>query len=180
MPTLDHSSSQAVTSSQGKQSKRCLPLLADNVSPSYSAEGDGGVGKSRQLSVSECKKPVSEDELLTAAARVQSLRLTFFLRLTDVTEVCWETVLWQRRLYIQVPASILPEGSKEGFVALLEYAEEVLKCSHIIAFFKKDCNDRALLIRTFMYLGFSTLPPGHPLIPSNTDSCNVFMLYPVE
>nr|CAD7405923.1 unnamed protein product [Timema poppensis] len=150
------------------------------VSPSYSAEGDGGVWKSRQLSVSECKKPVSEDELLAAAARVQFLQLTFVLRLTDVTEVCWETVLWQRRLYIQVPGCILPEGSKEGFVSLLEYAEEVLKCSHIIVFFKKDCNDRALLIRTFMYLGFSTLPPGHPLIPSNTDSCIVFMLYPVE
>nr|CAD7257665.1 unnamed protein product [Timema shepardi] len=150
------------------------------VSPSYSAEGDGGVGKSRQLFVSECKKPVSEDELLAAAARVQFLRLTFVPWFTDVTEVCWETALWQRRLYIQVPGCILPEGSKEGFVSLLEYAEEVLKCSHIIVFFKKDCNDRALLIRTFMYLGFSTLPPGHPLIPSNTDSCNVFMLYPVE
>nr|CAD7423318.1 unnamed protein product [Timema monikensis] len=154
--------------------------LIISVSPSYNAEGDGGVGKSRQLSVSECKKHVSEDELLATAARVQSLRLTFVLRLTEVTEVCWETVLWQRRLYIQVPRCILPEGSKEGFVSLLEYAEEVLKCSHIIVFFKKDCNDRALLIRTFMYLGFSTLPPGHPLIPSNTDSCNVFMLYPVE
>jgi len=28
------------------------------------------------------------------------------------------------------------------FVSLLEYAEEVLKCTHIIVCFKKDRNDR--------------------------------------
>jgi hypothetical protein len=38
----------------------------------------------------------------------------------------------------------------------------------------------ALLVRTFMFLGFTTLPPGHQLIPSSTDSCNLYMLYSIE
>jgi ornithine decarboxylase antizyme 1 len=52
--------------------------------------------------------------LLEAAEQHSSLRLTFLLRLTENTEVSWETVLWQHRLYIQVPSYLLPEGSKEG------------------------------------------------------------------
>lgn len=123
---------------------------------------------------------VTEKELLEAAEQHSSLRLTFLLRLTQNTEVSWETVLWQHRLYIQVPSYLVPEGSKEGFVSLLEYAEEVLKCTHIIVCFKKERNDRALLVRTFMFLGFTTLPPGHQLIPSTTDTCNLYMLYSIE
>jgi hypothetical protein len=34
------------------------------------------------------------------------------------------------------------EFSLDRFVSLLEYAEEVLKCTHIIVCFKKDRNDR--------------------------------------
>jgi ornithine decarboxylase antizyme 1 len=57
---------------------------------------------------------LQEKELLEAAGQQPSLRLTFLLRLTENTEVSWETVLWQHRLYIQVPSCLLPEGSKEG------------------------------------------------------------------
>ena len=57
---------------------------------------------------------LQEKELLEAAEQQSSLRLTFLLRLTENTEVSWETVLWQHRLYIQVPSYLLPEGSKEG------------------------------------------------------------------
>lgn len=141
------------------------------------------MGKPKELSVSQphnYDKIVTEKELLEAAGQQPSLRLTFLLRLTENTKVSWETVLWQHRLYIQVPSCLLPEGSKEGFLSLLEYAEEVLRCTHIIVCFKKDRNDRALLVRTFMFLGFATLPPGHQLIPSNTDACNLYMLYSIE
>jgi len=141
------------------------------------------VGKPKELSVSQPRNHnniVTEKELLEAAEQHSSLRLTFLLRLTQNTEVSWETVLWQHRLYIQVPSYLVPEGSKEGFVSLLEYAEEVLKCTHIIVCFKKERNDRALLVRTFMFLGFTTLPPGHQLIPSTTDTCNLYMLYSIE
>ncbi|EEB10785.1 Ornithine decarboxylase antizyme, putative [Pediculus humanus corporis] len=109
-----------------------------------------------------------------------SVRLSFILRLTEQTQISWETVLWNSVLYVQVPSCILPGGSKEGFVGLLEYAEEVLHCGHVVVCMKKDRTDRNLLVRTFMFLGFIPLAPGHVLIPSNTDPANLFMLYSIE
>jgi len=140
------------------------------------------VGKPKELSVSELRNfnVVQENELLKAARSLESLRLTFVLQLTESSQVLWETVLWQGRLYIQLPSCLLPEGSKEGFVSLLEYAEEVLKCSHIILCFKKDRTDRALLVRTFMFLGFAPLAPGNSLVPRKADPGNLYMLYTIE
>jgi ornithine decarboxylase antizyme 1 len=71
-----------------------------------------------------------------------SVQLTFVLHLAQNTEVHWESVLWQGQLYLQVPGCLLPEGSKEGFVSILEYAEDVLKCSSVILCLKKDRSDR--------------------------------------
>ncbi|XP_063239004.1 LOW QUALITY PROTEIN: ornithine decarboxylase antizyme 2 [Bacillus rossius redtenbacheri] len=155
-----------------------VPHAAHSLS-SVSTEGSG-VGKPTGLSVSSAAKSVDEDELCRAAQAGRSLRLSFKVPLTEHTSVQWETVLWQRRLYVQIPSGLRPEGSKEGFVSLLEYAEDVLKCSHIIVCFKKDRKDRGLLVRTFMFLGFSTLAPGHGFIPSNTDSGNFYMIYAIE
>jgi hypothetical protein len=70
------------------------------------------------------------------------VRLTFVLHLAQNTEVRWESVLWQGRLYLQVPSCLLPEGSKEGFVSILEYAEDVLQCKSVILCLKKDRSDR--------------------------------------
>merc|ERR1712126_415495 len=44
----------------------------------------------------------------------------------------WEAVLWKGRLYVSVTAKQLCGGSKEAFVMLLEYAEDVLGCSHVV------------------------------------------------
>jgi len=44
----------------------------------------------------------------------------------------WEAVLWRGRLYVSVTPATLSNGSKEAFVSLLEYAEDVLECSHVI------------------------------------------------
>ena len=49
----------------------------------------------------------------------------------------WEAVLWQDRLYVNVTASQLADGSKRAFVSLLEYAEEELGVSNVVA-----CVDR--------------------------------------
>lgn len=58
-----------------------------------------------------------------------------------------------KTLYIEVPNGCLPDASKEAFVALLEYAEEVLRCQHAIVFFKKDRMDRGKLVskRCFVF-----------------------------
>lgn len=85
--------------------------------------------------------------------------LCFSIRLVG-QEVIWETLLIGKTLFIEIPADILPDGSKESFVMLLEYAEEVLCCSHVIVCFKKNRVDRATLIRTFMFLGFVLVAPG--------------------
>ena len=140
----------------------------------------------------------------------ESLRLTFALKLTESTSVEWETLIWRKCLYIRVPSCLLPEGSKEGFVSLLEYAEETLHCTNIVVCLRKDRSDRgtcrfsffefdeshcddtslsskslccyrlAMLVRTFMFLGFSVLPPNHALVPPGSDAGNLYMLYAVE
>ncbi|CAL1686072.1 unnamed protein product [Lasius platythorax] len=138
-----------------------------------------GVGiKQSQLSVSS--HIVQEDELLKAVRSNEPLRLTFTLHLTESTSVEWETVAWRRCLYIRVPSCLLPEGSKEGFVSLLEYAEETLRCTNIIVCLRKDRSDRAMLVRTFMFLGFTVLPPTHALVPPGSDAGNLYMLYAIE
>lgn len=121
--------------------------------------------------------PFTENELNNLSSQ-DIVVLTFKLNLTENMEVRWETVMCDKKLYIQVPNGILPDGSKEGFVSLLEYAEEVLKCSHVIVFFKKERSDRACLVRTFMFLGFVVLTPGHQLCPTNDDS--LYMAYIIE
>jgi len=74
--------------------------------------------------------------------------------------VKWDTLLIGKTLFIEIPSDILPEGSKESFVSLLEYAEESLGCSKVIVCFKKNRDDRESLIRTFMFLGFVLVAPG--------------------
>lgn len=148
--------------------------------------------------------------MLKAVRSCESLRLTFTLHLTESTSVEWETVVWRRCLYIRVPSCLLPEGSKEGFVSLLEYAEETLHCTNIIVCLRKDKSDRgscripffgtveafcveknspskpfccyglAMLVRTFMFLGFTVLPPTHALVPPGSDAGNLYMLYAIE
>jgi len=103
----------------------------------------------------------------------------------------WEAVLWRGRLYVSVTPQTLSNGSKEAFVSLLEYAEDVLECSHVIVCLGKpsyllmpandnggaacaapsgvDTNDKdiKMAIRNFMFLGFQPLAPGHEFMPSN-------------
>lgn len=82
----------------------------------------------------------------------------------------WEAVLWRGRLYISVSTEQLCNGSKEAFVSLLEYAEDVLHCEHVIICLDKNTTnprDTKMAIRNFMFLGFQPLAPGHEFVPSN-------------
>lgn len=103
----------------------------------------GGVGTATALSVG--------DDAVS--------NLCFSIQLVG-QEVMWETLLIGKTMFIEIPMNILPEGSKESFVTLLEYAEEVLSCTHVIVCFKKSRVDRASLVRTFMFLGFVPVAPG--------------------
>jgi hypothetical protein len=75
-------------------------------------------------------------------------------------EMHWETLLIGKTLFVEIPSNVLPEGSRESFVSLLEHAEDVLGCSKVIICFKKNRPDQASLIRTFLFLGFVLVAPG--------------------
>jgi len=53
----------------------------------------------------------------------------------------------------------MPDGSKAGFVALMEFAEEQLDCEEIFVRFAANRQDRSRLIRTFAFFGFALLAP---------------------
>jgi len=93
-------------------------------------------------------------------------------------EVAWETILLESRLYVEVPPGILPEGSRESLIELLEYAEEKLKCSHVILCFKRARPDRASLLRVFNFFGFWVVPPSHALAPRTEDL--LYMAYVID
>lgn len=104
--------------------------------------------------------------------------LSFHINVAPGIDVTWETILVDGKLYAEIPNTILPEGSKESLVTLLEYAEEKLSCSHVILCLKKNRPDRANLVRTFMFLGFGVAPPGDPLVPKAEDL--LFLVYTID
>ena len=62
-------------------------------------------------------------------------------------------------------------------MSLLEYCEEALGVSHVIVYLKRDRKDRADLVRLFMFMGFTAVPPGLTLLPSDTAGDYIFLSY---
>ena len=73
---------------------------------SFMTEGNG-VGVTKEPPVDAKTLESLRGPLATTA------RLCFKIGLAANIEVTWDTVLVGRRLYIEIPASILPDGSKE-------------------------------------------------------------------
>ncbi|XP_064470384.1 ornithine decarboxylase antizyme 1-like [Ornithodoros turicata] len=144
------------------------------VNVSLSSTGGSGVGSLKAPPVDNGH--FQKEELRSSE---DAVLLTFSYRLAQNTDVQWEAVLWQDKLHVQLPP-VMPEGSRQAFVALLEFAEEQLSCQHVIVFFTKDRPDRASLVRTFMFLGLVMLSPGHPLVPPNSSENHLYMAYSVE
>lgn len=129
---------------------------------SRKTEGNG-VGVTKEPPVSSVRVAETGGGWLHEAGGESSgdgpLSICFTIRLID-HEVTWETRLIGTTLFIETPPDILPIGSNESFVTLLEYAEDVLLCSHVIICFKKNRADQKSLLRTFRYYGFVPVAPG--------------------
>uniref|UniRef100_A0A3B4A8E7 Ornithine decarboxylase antizyme 2b n=1 Tax=Periophthalmus magnuspinnatus TaxID=409849 RepID=A0A3B4A8E7_9GOBI len=126
---------------------------------------------SAQPLYSDRKLTVTEEPAGSGRPRI----LHFQSRPIVTKTIQWDAVLSSSALYVEIPLDPLPEGSKESFAALLEYAEEHLKVISVFVCFYKNRDDRAKLVRTFSFLGFEIVKPGHALVPPRPDV--FFMAY---
>jgi len=137
------------------------PHAANDIT-NFGTEGSG-VGQCKELSALDLIKQKSD----------YGIKLKFVQNLPEVNdgfeggggryEIQWNGILWKQQLYVFLGRASLPEGSKEGFISLLEYAEEVLNCEQVVICFDKSRGDRAALVRLFKFLGFNILAPNHHL-----------------
>jgi hypothetical protein len=111
------------------------------------------------------------------------LPITFHSDLAIGVEVHWDATLYPGGyLLVDMPSTIMSEGSKESFVNLLEFAEEKLHCTMVLVAFPKASQDRAALIRAFMYFGFAMLAPNRSPLPANVVNTDqlVLMAYQIN
>ena len=98
----------------------------------------------------------------------------------DEHDLLWSIKLRGDSLYVELPQQ-LNDGSKETFISLLEFADDVLHCKHVIVYFNKTRPDRAGLVKTFMFLGFHVLSPDNTLMASNEKrEDQLYMVYIID
>ena len=87
-------------------------------------------------------------------------------------------MLWQETLYVSVTASQLADGSKRAFVSLLEYAEEELGVSNVVACLDK-CVSSKEINKELSTIPCAENPAQHQflcrLLPLFTKACSVFL-----
>ncbi|KAG8440344.1 hypothetical protein GDO86_006190, partial [Hymenochirus boettgeri] len=140
----------------------------------------GGRGVSRDPALPAV---IYKDEKLTVSQDLpvndgKPYLVHFQYKVTEVKESSWKATLSNQNLFVEVPDGILAEGSKEGLLALLEFAEEKMKVSYVFICFRKSREDRGPLLRTFNFLGFEIVRPGHPCVPASPEI--MFMVYTLD
>ncbi|XP_075715545.1 LOW QUALITY PROTEIN: ornithine decarboxylase antizyme 2 [Rhinoderma darwinii] len=102
----------------------------------------------------------------------------FQYKLTEVKHSSWKAMLSNQSLFVEIPEGILADGSKEGLLALLEFAEEKMDVRYVFICFRKSREDRGPLLKTFSFLGFEIVRPGHPCVPARPEV--LFMVYTLD
>lgn len=63
----------------------------------------------------------------------------------------------------------------------MEFADDTLRCKHVIVCFDKTRTDRASLVKTFMFLGFHILSPDNTLmIEQDKEQEKLYMVYIID
>ncbi|XP_067327569.1 LOW QUALITY PROTEIN: ornithine decarboxylase antizyme 2 [Anolis sagrei] len=151
---------------------------SDAPHPLSKIPGGRGVGRDPSLSAL-----IYKDEKLTVNQDLpvhdgKPHIVHFQYKVTEVKISTWDAVLSNQSLFVEIPDGLLADGSKEGLLALLEFAEEKMKASYVFICFRKSREDRAPLLKTFSFLGFEIVRPGHPCVPLRPDV--LFMVYPLD
>lgn len=90
-------------------------------------------------------------------ANVQA-KLHVTVQLIEGVTTQWDISIDKRWMLVDVPCGTLAEGSKQSLICLLELAEAV-GCQRCVVCIAKDRKDRAVLVKTFLFLGFTPMPP---------------------
>ncbi|CAD5111886.1 DgyrCDS1149 [Dimorphilus gyrociliatus] len=93
------------------------------------------------------RAPPVREGLLSTPQFLPPSNILFNVQLVDGRNVEWQAVMFEGKLFVHVSPGVLPDGSKESFVKMLEYAEDELGVSHVIVSLKKNRKDRALLVQ---------------------------------
>ncbi|CAF4411594.1 unnamed protein product, partial [Rotaria sp. Silwood2] len=92
----------------------------------------------------------------------------------------WSIKLHVNTLYVEFPKEI-SEGSKEKLVSLLEFADDALHCKNVVIYFDKTRSDRAMVVKTFMFLGFHILSPENILMQNiDKQPDQLYMVYFID
>ncbi|KAJ3416497.1 hypothetical protein HDV05_001234 [Chytridiales sp. JEL 0842] len=88
-----------------------------------------------------------------------------FFAPTATTTVTWSAFISAKTLFIKVPESDTVTaangfGFKESIVAVLDLADDVLKCSNIVICLEKNRKDLASILRSFLFVGFEMVHPS--------------------
>lgn len=91
----------------------------------------------------------------------------------------WCVAVLDDSMYVAIGDGELPEGVQSGFVGLLEYAERV-GCAQMVVGVKKSRADLRVLLKSFMFFGFSPIAPACQLTMCSANPDYVYMACAID